>query len=145
MKFTTQFNGLADERVSSSPIRRSGCSAVRSTAGTRLTRGGATVILAATYPDVFATATAVAGGEYGLNQVDPDDPAPRRRSTPPVRRGPRWATGRGRCRRQSYLVHDMGHAWPGPAGDGLFTDRAGPDANAIIWDFAHRHPKGSPA
>jgi poly(hydroxyalkanoate) depolymerase family esterase len=40
---------------------------------------GAAVILAATYPDVFATVTSVAGGEYGLNQVDPDDPD----STPP--------------------------------------------------------------
>ncbi|MFR9729431.1 alpha/beta hydrolase family esterase [Saccharopolyspora sp. MS10] len=36
---------------------------------------GTAVILAATYPDVFATATSVAGGEYGLNQVDPEDPA----------------------------------------------------------------------
>ncbi|GGA54587.1 hypothetical protein GCM10011490_00450 [Pseudoclavibacter endophyticus] len=35
---------------------------------------GAAVILGATYPDVFATVTSVAGGEYGLNQVDPDDP-----------------------------------------------------------------------
>src|SRR5690606_25438627 len=35
---------------------------------------GTAVILAATYPDVFATATSVAGGEYGLNQVDPDEP-----------------------------------------------------------------------
>lgn len=40
---------------------------------------GAAVILGATYPDVFATVTSVAGGEYGLNQVDPDDPD----STPP--------------------------------------------------------------
>lgn len=44
---------------------------------------------------------------------------------------------------ESYLVHDMGHVWPGPAGRGLFTDRAGPDAGAIVWDFARRHPKGS--
>ncbi|MEU6131414.1 PHB depolymerase family esterase [Saccharopolyspora sp. NPDC047091] len=36
---------------------------------------GAAVILAATYPDVFATATSVAGGEYGLDQVDPEHPA----------------------------------------------------------------------
>jgi poly(hydroxyalkanoate) depolymerase family esterase len=35
---------------------------------------GAAVILAATYPDVFATVASVAGGEYGLNQVDPNDP-----------------------------------------------------------------------
>ena len=40
---------------------------------------GVAVILATTYPDVFATATSVAGGEYGLNQVDPDDPD----ATPP--------------------------------------------------------------
>ncbi|MBB5113306.1 hypothetical protein ACWD6L_30240 [Micromonospora profundi] len=32
-----------------------------------------------------------------------------------------------------------------PAGDGLFTDGAGPDASAIVWDFARRHPKGPPA
>lgn len=40
---------------------------------------GRAVILAVTYPDVFATVTSVAGGEYGLNQVDPDNPD----STPP--------------------------------------------------------------
>lgn len=41
---------------------------------------GTAVILGATYPDVFATVTSVAGGEYGLNQVDPDDPD----ATPPT-------------------------------------------------------------
>jgi poly(hydroxyalkanoate) depolymerase family esterase len=175
---------------------------------------GTAVILAATYPDVFATATSVAGGEYGLNQVDPDDHA----STPPdytarqawsqmgdrARQVPllvvqgedddvvpplvgtrlvaHWAAvsdlvddsllndsldlvektttvpaqdGRraythttitapdGTSVVESYRVQGMGHAWPGPAGDGLFTDRAGPDASAIAWDFARRHPKGS--
>ncbi|WP_431960627.1 alpha/beta hydrolase family esterase [Mycobacterium sp. smrl_JER01] len=40
---------------------------------------GTAIVLAATYPDVFATATSVAGGEYGLNQVDPDRPD----ATPP--------------------------------------------------------------
>jgi poly(3-hydroxybutyrate) depolymerase len=44
---------------------------------------------------------------------------------------------------ESYRVDGLGHAWPGPAGDGLFTDRAGPDASAIAWDFARRHPRGS--
>ncbi|WP_157987937.1 extracellular catalytic domain type 1 short-chain-length polyhydroxyalkanoate depolymerase [Jiangella endophytica] len=172
---------------------------------------GTAVILAATYPDVFATATSVAGGEYGLNQVDPDDPD----ATPPdytARQA--WAQMGDRARRvpllvvqgeddevvppivatrlvehwtavsdlvddgllndslnlveetttvpaehdrhaythttltapdgtsvvESYLVRDMGHAWPGPAGEGLFTDRSGPDASAIVWDFARRHP-----
>ena len=157
---------------------------------------GTAVILAATYPDVFATATSVAGGEYGLDQVDPDDPG----ATPPeytarqawsqmgdrARRVPllviqgrqddvvpplvatrlvdHWAavsdlvddgllndslapvetataapagpgrhaythtaltTADGRSVVESHLVEEMGHVWPGPAGDGLFTDHAG--------------------
>lgn len=40
---------------------------------------GAAIILAVAYPEVFATVTSVAGGEYGLNQVDPADPD----ATPP--------------------------------------------------------------
>jgi poly(hydroxyalkanoate) depolymerase family esterase len=40
---------------------------------------GTAVILAVTYPDVFATVTSVAGGEYGFHQVDRDDPD----ATPP--------------------------------------------------------------
>ena len=172
---------------------------------------GTAVILAATYPDIFATATSVAGGEYGLNQVDFDDPD----ATPPAytarqawsqmgdrqRRVPllvmqgaddtvvppllatrliaHWtavhdlvddsllnnslelaeettapppAPGRhpytrttftaadGRSVIESYLVEGMGHVWPGPAGEGLFTDRAGPDVSTLTWDFAKRHP-----
>jgi poly(3-hydroxybutyrate) depolymerase len=173
---------------------------------------GAAVILAATYPDVFATVTSVAGGEYGLNQVDPNEPD----ATPPdytARQA--WSQMGARARHvpllviqgeedtvvpplvatrlvahwtavgdlvddgllneslnlveatttapaeqgrhgythtsitgpdgtslvESYLVRDMGHAWPGPDGDGLYTDHAGPDASAIMWDFARRHPK----
>jgi poly(hydroxyalkanoate) depolymerase family esterase len=173
---------------------------------------GAAVILAATYPDVFATVTSVAGGEYGLNQVDPDDPG----ATPPeytarqawsqmgerARRVPllviqgaedevvpplvatrlvaHWsAVGDlvddglsngslnlveetttmpsqqnrhsytrttltvpdGTCLVELYLVKEMGHVWPGPSGDGTYTDRAGPDASALTWKFAKRHPK----
>lgn len=172
---------------------------------------GAAVVLAATYPDVFATATSVAGGEYGLDQVDPDDPA----SVPPEYTARQaWAQMGDRARRvpllviqgedddvvpplvatrlvehwaavgdlvddgllndsldlaettttvpagpgrhaythtvltapdgtsvvESYLVEGMGHDWPGPDGEGLFTDHAGPDASAIAWDFARRHP-----
>ena len=172
---------------------------------------GTAVILAATYPDVFATATSVAGGEYGLNQVDPNDPG----ATPPdytarqawsqmgdnARHVPllviqgeedavvppivatrlvahwaavadfvddglfndsqvlveetttvraaqgrhpythlRLATPEGASVVESYLVEDMGHVWPGPDGDGTYTDRAGPDASAIVWEFAKRHP-----
>ena len=172
---------------------------------------GAAVILAATYPDLFATVTSVAGGEYALNQVDPDDPD----ATPPdytARQA--WAQMGDRARHvpllviqgedddvvppivatrlvahwsavsdfvddgllntslnlvetmtttasvegrhaythttittpdgtsliELYLVRGMGHAWPGPAGEGLYTDHVGPDASAILWDFAKRHP-----
>lgn len=173
---------------------------------------GAAVILATTYPDVFATVTSVAGGEYGLNQVDPDDPdsvppeytarqawaqmGDRARQVPllviqgeeddvvpPIvatRLADQWAAvgdlvddgllndspdltettttvpaepGRhaythtiltapdGTSAVESYLIEEMGHVWPGPKGDGLFTDHAGPDASAIAWDFARRHPK----
>jgi poly(hydroxyalkanoate) depolymerase family esterase len=175
---------------------------------------GTAVILAATYPDVFATATSVAGGEYGLNQVDPDDPdatppeytarqawsqmGERARPVPllvvqgtddevvpplvaarlvdhwiavhdlvddgllngsitlveetttvPAAQGSHgytrttFATPGGASLVESYLVADMGHVWPGPAGDGLFTDRAGPDVSAIVGDFARRHPRTS--
>jgi poly(3-hydroxybutyrate) depolymerase len=40
-----------------------------------------------------------------------------------------------------YLVGDLGHTWPGPTGDGLFADHDGPDASAIVWNFAKDHPK----
>jgi poly(hydroxyalkanoate) depolymerase family esterase len=174
---------------------------------------GTAVILAVTYPDVFATVTSVAGGEYGLNQVDPDDPdatppeytarqawsqmGDRARSVPllviqgeeddvvpplvATRLVEHWTAvsdlvddgvlndslqmveettivpeddGRHAYERttittqdapvlvESYLVDDMGHAWPGPDGEGLFTDHAGPDASALVWDFARRHPRG---
>lgn len=172
---------------------------------------GTAVILAATYPDVFATATSVAGGEYGLNQVDPDNPdatspldtAIQARAqmgdharqvpllviqgeqdevVPPLvatRLVEHWTTvsdladdglpndslqpteeavsvpadaGRhgythstitasdGTSIVESYLVQNMGHAWPGPDGDGHYTDHAGPDASEIVWEFAKRHP-----
>lgn len=174
---------------------------------------GTAVILGATYPELFATVTSVAGGEYGLNQVDPDDPdatppsytagqawaqmGPRARSVPllvvqgaddeiveplvarrlveqwvgigdliddgrpngstaPTERTTRVRAEEGRhpyertvttaadgsVVAETYLVEGMGHAWPGPQGEGLFTDQAGPDASALLWDFAQRHPLG---
>lgn len=171
---------------------------------------GTAVILGATYPEVFATVTSVAGGEYGLNQVDPDDPD----ATPPEYTASQaWAQMGSRARRvpllvvqgeddeivpplvarrlveqwvavsdllddgllngsvdpseatahlpaadgrhsyertvvtaadgsvlaESYLVEGMGHAWPGPEGEGLFTDQDGPDASELLWAFAQRH------
>ncbi|MTK03409.1 PHB depolymerase family esterase [Micromonospora sp. CP22] len=172
---------------------------------------GTAVILAATYPDVFATVTSVAGGEYGLNQVDPDDPdstspldtarqawaqmgerarqvpllviqGERDEVVPPLvatRLVAHWTavgdlvddglpndslalteetvsvpadagrhaythstitTSDGSSLVEAYLVQGMGHAWPGPNGEGRYTDRAGPDASEIVWDFAVRHP-----
>ncbi|WP_156252815.1 alpha/beta hydrolase family esterase [Pseudactinotalea terrae] len=174
---------------------------------------GAAVILAATYPDVFATATSVAGGEYALNQVDPENPdatpvsytarqawsqmGDRARHVPLLvvqgtdddvvpplvgdRLAAQWVAVSdlvddgllndsldlvvdtaavpaeqdrhaytlqstslpdGTSVVEHYLVDGMGHAWSGPAADGLFTDRAGPDVSAILWDFAQRHPRG---
>lgn len=175
---------------------------------------GAAVILAVTYPDVFATVTSVAGGEYGLNQVDPENPD----GTPPqytarqawsqmgdrarhvpllvvqgeedevvpplvaTRLAEQWTalgdlvddgvlnaslpvvketvsvtghegrhpyvhttvtTPSGASLVETYVVADMGHVWPGPSGEGLFTDRAGPDVSAIVRDFARRHPRGA--
>ncbi|MEW2382873.1 PHB depolymerase family esterase [Micromonospora sp. NPDC047707] len=172
---------------------------------------GTAVILAATHPDIFATVTSVAGGEYGLNQVDPDDPD----STSPLDTARQaWAQMGDRARRvpllviqgerdevvpplvatrlvehwtavgdlvddglpndsldttektvsmpaaagrhaytqttisapdgssivEAYRVQDMGHVWPGTDGDGRYTDHAGPDASAIVWEFAERHP-----
>lgn len=177
---------------------------------------GTAVILAATYPDLFATATSVAGGEYALDQVDPDDPD----ATPPTSTARQaWAQMGDRARHvpllviqgevddvvppivatrlvehwsavndlvddgllngsldlvetetsvpaasgrlaythttftvpgdedalvESYLVEAMGHVWPGPDGEGWFTDAAGPDASAIVWDFARRHRRAPP-
>jgi poly(hydroxyalkanoate) depolymerase family esterase len=173
---------------------------------------GAAVILGVTYPDIFATVTSVAGGEYGLNQANPDDPeatppsytarqawsqmGDRARQVPmliiqgeedtvvptivatrlvehwtavhdlvddgllndslnlreeittvPSEQGhyaythTAFTTANGLSAVELYLVQDMGHVWSGPAGDGLFTDHAGPDASAIMWNFAKRHPK----
>jgi poly(hydroxyalkanoate) depolymerase family esterase len=171
---------------------------------------GTAVILAATYPDVFASVTSVAGGEYGLNQVPPNDPG----STPPEYTARQaWAQMGDHARHlpllviqgdddevvppmvgsrliahwtavndliddgllnhslrmiekthvvpstsgtlaytritrtaaegfsfiEAYLVEGLGHAWPGPSGEGRFTDHAGPDASTIAWDFAKRH------
>lgn len=62
---------------------------------------GTAVILAATHPDLFATATSVAGGEYGLNQVDPGNPD----ATPPERTARQaWAQMGDRARHVPLLI-----------------------------------------
>ncbi|MDL5160349.1 extracellular catalytic domain type 1 short-chain-length polyhydroxyalkanoate depolymerase [Actinomycetospora termitidis] len=163
---------------------------------------GTAVILGVTYPDVFATATSMAGGEYAVDQADPENPdavtpqdtaekalaemGPRARAVPLLvgqgdadttvdplladRLVSQFATidtragtpvddvadrveqvdppGKqsythssyaardgGRPLIEKYLVHGMGHAWPGP-GTGPFADGQGPDLTRIFWDFA---------
>lgn len=62
---------------------------------------GTAVVLGATYPDVFATVTSVAGGEYGLDQVDPDNPD----DLPPESTGKQaWAQMGTRARPVPLLV-----------------------------------------
>ena len=171
---------------------------------------GTAVILGATYPDVFATVTSVAGGEYGLNRVDPEQPdrtpavetarqawaqmGDRQRQVPllvmqggaddvvPELVGDRlvehWAAvgdlvddgllngsltltsettstperdglhafehtvytaPDGNALIEHYLVPALAHAWPGPDGEGDYTDPAGPDASEIAWRFAEQH------
>lgn len=163
---------------------------------------GTAVILGVTYPDVFATVTSMAGGEYAFDQVDPENPdavgpadtaekalaemGPRARAVPllvgqgdadttvpplladrlvsqfatiDTRTGSAVSETPGRVEQVSppgkrsythsvhtpdgggqpliekYLVHGMGHAWPGP-GTGPYSDNAGPDMSRIFWDFA---------
>ncbi|GAB2687955.1 hypothetical protein GCM10027271_58780 [Saccharopolyspora gloriosae] len=62
---------------------------------------GTAVILGATYPDVFATATSVAGGEYALDQVDAEDPG---RVPPTYTAGQAHAQMGPRARRVPLLV-----------------------------------------
>lgn len=42
---------------------------------------------------------------------------------------------------QRYLVHGMGHAYPGGSSEGSYTDPLGPDATTISTDFFLAHPK----
>lgn len=170
---------------------------------------GTAVILGVTYPDVVATVTSVAGGEYGFQRVDLDRPdavtpvdtarfavaemGPRARpvpllvvqgdqdtTVPPImaeRLVRQWLVvadlavdgrldGDGTARPASttrvtpagghaytrsrydgpdggpeplveqYLIEGQGHAWSGPRGTGLFTDRLGPDLAELTWRFA---------
>jgi poly(hydroxyalkanoate) depolymerase family esterase len=156
------------------------------------------VVLGVTYPDVFATATSMAGGEYHADPknpgaVTPQDTAalalaemgPRARAVPllvgqgdadttvnplfadrlvsqfatiDTRTGTAvddvadhvtqvsppgkqsythstYASRGGQPMIEKYLVHGMGHAWPGD-GTGPFADHDGPDLSRIFWDFA---------
>ena len=45
----------------------------------------------------------------------------------------------GKSLLESYVVHDMGHAWAGGSNAGTYTDPNAPDASAIIWSFFASH------
>ena len=36
---------------------------------------------------------------------------------------------------ESYIIHGMGHAWPGGSNQGSHTDPLGPNASEIMWNF----------
>ncbi|SDE29840.1 esterase, PHB depolymerase family [Auraticoccus monumenti] len=62
---------------------------------------GVAVVLAATYPELFATATSVAGWEYGVDQLDLEDPD----ATPPTTTARQaWAQMGDRQRQLPMLV-----------------------------------------
>ncbi len=107
---------------------------------------GTAVILAATYPDVFATAMPVNPRGWSTSKEPWVTSWTAVCSTTACVRvhHPTLPTRDGASLVESSLVKDMGHVWPGPAGEGLFTDHAGPDVRAIIWDFVCRHSRGTP-
>lgn len=41
---------------------------------------------------------------------------------------------------RAYTIDGMGHAWPGGAAGGRFTDPRAPDATRLIWRFFADHP-----
>lgn len=169
------------------------------------------VIAADTHPDVFATVTSVAGGEYALDQMSlpdgelrsPDHSAwlawaqmgeqarqvpmqiiqgTKDTVVPPMlatRLAQSWSSlddliddgqingsvdltkaaeaipavdgkhgftrttdtnADGETLIESYLVSGQAHAWPGAHGQGLFTDKDGPEGAQLVWDFARDHP-----
>lgn len=140
MKFTTQFNELADregfivvsptQRMFRSPLncwnsadpreqhRNAGDPALLAGVARQVIEcfdadpsqvhvsgassgAGTAVILAATYPDLFASATSVAGGEYSLNQVGIDRPHP---EPPEYTARQAWGEMGGRARHGPLLV-----------------------------------------
>jgi poly(hydroxyalkanoate) depolymerase family esterase len=54
----------------------------------------------------------------------------------------RYEDAEGRVTLERVIVHGMGHAWSGGDPAGSYTDPAGPDASAMIWQFfqSHRRP-----
>ena len=111
---------------------------------------GTAVILGVTYPDVFASVTSVAGGEYGLNQVDPEQPE----VTPPADTARQaWAQMGDRARPVPLLIVQGGRdqAVPPIVGerliehwsalhdlvdDGLLNDSLALAADTVVHDPA---------
>jgi poly(3-hydroxybutyrate) depolymerase len=58
----------------------------------------------------------------------------------------RWAapsppTGASPVLIERWLIHGMGHAWPGGDPSQPFTDALGPDATTTAYDFFAAHPR----
>jgi poly(hydroxyalkanoate) depolymerase family esterase len=47
----------------------------------------------------------------------------------------------GRTLIREYRIEGMGHAWSGGDPSRPYTDRFGPDASALIWEFFSRHTR----
>jgi poly(hydroxyalkanoate) depolymerase family esterase len=50
-----------------------------------------------------------------------------------------WNDRFGRPLVQYWLVAGLGHAWSGGSPAGSYTDPAGPDATAVMWNFLREH------
>lgn len=51
-----------------------------------------------------------------------------------------YVDARGCSLVELWIVHGMGHGYPGGDPEGTFTDPHGPDGTAGAWDFFTRHP-----
>ncbi|MGH3442800.1 MAG: extracellular catalytic domain type 1 short-chain-length polyhydroxyalkanoate depolymerase [Nitriliruptorales bacterium] len=52
-----------------------------------------------------------------------------------------YVDARGCSLVELWLVHGLGHGYPGGDPEGTFTDPHGPDGTAGAWDFFTRHPR----
>ena len=53
----------------------------------------------------------------------------------------RYARGDGALVVEQWIIHGMGHAWPGGDAGYVFTDASAPDASGLAYDFFLAHAK----
>jgi len=83
----------------------------------------------------LATDVLAAGGSL---RADPDRPTRVRQGRAPGGRSftvRSWDDVTGRVVVEYWRIDGMGHGWSGGSSAGSFTDRAGPDATAAMWQF----------